>query len=153
VQEGDIMPTATGPWVVFDYEVQMFRAMSRLLATGDREYSGLPDYLRNAVVESAVLHVRMLADIFLSRTTNSDDIDLALLLPGFVPSQLTQLRTAYGNSKTAGSPCHTINKRLAHPTALRSHTYDYSPVLNLIAPLIEGVVDEINTERRLRGIP
>src|SRR3989304_2883589 len=62
------------PWVVFDYEVDMFRNLYQLLATGNPQYQGLSHYIKNAIVESAVLHTRILVGILLSRGPEPDDI-------------------------------------------------------------------------------
>lgn len=145
-------PTTANPWVVFDYELDMFRAMCGLLNTGNTDYTQLRHHVRNAVVESAVLHSRILADIILSRCKMPDDIGLDALLPGFTPRSLGALQAAYGNSTTAGCPCQTFNKMLAHPTMLRSDSHDYSPVLNKVGPLIDAIVQEVQAERTARGI-
>ena len=66
------------------------------------------------MVESAVLHARILCDILLSRTNADDDIRLTELhLPGDVDpvsdkvdkKLLDQLAADYGNRRTPGTPC------------------------------------------------
>jgi len=59
-------------WVVIAYEVRMFNATYEIVlnpAALDR----LPKVLANAVEESAVLHTRILCDIFLSKAVAFDD--------------------------------------------------------------------------------
>src|SRR5205814_906566 len=121
--------SANEPWVVFDYEADMFLEMCKLLVANNQEFSSLSGHVRNAVVESALLHTRQLVDILLSRGSESDDINLATLVANDQPARLDELRRAYGNRNTVSSPCWTINKMLAHPTALRSSSFDYSNIL------------------------
>ena len=90
------------------------------------------------MVESAVLHARILCDILLSRTNADDDIRLTELhLPGDVDpvsdkvdkKLLDQLAADYGNRRLSGTPCWEFNKMLAHPddgkeaqaTTIRKH--------------------------------
>lgn len=135
------------PWVVFDYECDQFHAMCQLLVHGNTEHAGLPHYVRNAVVESALLHTRILADLFLSKGTKPDDIHLSGLLPTFASQKLTQLEIQYGDSHTEDTPCWTINKMLAHPTSWRSSEYNYTDLLNQVFPLISAVIQEVNEQR------
>src|SRR5207244_872549 len=118
------------PWVVFEYEADMFFAMCDLLRSGNQVFAALPHHVRNAVVESALLHTRQLADILLSRGTRTDDINLNALIPNLRPARLAELRQLFGTQNTSGCPCWTINKMLAHPTTRRSARYDYTNVLN-----------------------
>lgn len=135
------------PWVVFDYEADMFFGLCELLADGDSTYANLPHRVKNAIVESALLHARQLVDILLSRGKENDDINLSGLLPGFPQSRLSQLNTFYGGRRTQGSACWTLNKRLAHATALRDSSYDYSPILKQLGPMLAGLVQEVNDQR------
>src|SRR6516225_4499627 len=92
-------------WVIFDYEAEMFFTMCSLLVTGNKELAGLSHHVRNAIVESALLHTRQLVDILLSRGSGDDDINLTTLLGTSQPAQLEELRQAYGNRNTVDSPC------------------------------------------------
>ena len=141
---------ANDPWVVFDYEVDMLNNMCALLRQGNAQYAGLSLHLKNAVVESGVLHARNLADILLSRSEPNrfpDDIRLADLLPTFTSSAIARLQDAYGNAMTSGSACWAFNKKLAHSTKHRTDTYNYSPHLNAVVPLIQQLVTEIQPHR------
>jgi len=88
-------------WVVYDYEEDMFRR-TFLLATTD--CNKFPPPIPNAIVESMLLHLRILVDILLSRGSGDDDIKLTELLPGFKSPLVGQLKTTYGNSPAAALP-------------------------------------------------
>ena len=138
------------PWVVFDYEVEQFYATCKLLLlkAGNDESAALPQHMKNAVVESALLHARILSDILLSRGREPDDINLSDLLPSFDSTARKDLECVYGNGKTEGSPCWTLNKRLAHATYRRGSSYDYTQLLSQLAPLISRVVQDVNGQRQ-----
>lgn len=137
------------PWIVFDYEGNQLEAMCKLQQTGNATYKELDGGLKNAVVESALLHTRILVDILLSRGSDSDDIRLKDILPNFQSSKIAELRTIYGTRKEDDSPCWVLNKMLAHPTRLRSHEFDYTNLLNSLVPLIVALVVEVNAQRPL----
>ena len=134
-------------WEVYDYEVDMFTQMLRIGTTV--ECHMFPQPIQNAIVESMLLHLRILVDILLSRGPGNDDINLTDLLPGFKSSLVAQLKTAYGDSKTVGSPCWHLNKRLAHPTQIRSTSYNYDHVLQALGPMVLKLLDEIAAARRV----
>src|SRR5579859_194421 len=137
---------STAIWEVYDYEVGMFTQMLRIGTTV--ECQKFPQPIQNAIVESMLLHLRILVDILLSRGSGNDDIDLTDLLPGFKSSLVVRLKTAYGDSKMVGSPCWHLNKRLAHPTQIRSSSYNYDHVLNALVPLVTQLLGEIAAARR-----
>lgn len=134
-------------WGVYDYEVDMFTQMLRFGTTV--ECQKFPHPIQNAIVESMLLHLRILVDILLSRGSGNDDINLTALLPAFKSSLVAQLRTAYGDSKTIGCPCWHLNKRLAHPTQIRSSSYNYNHVLNTLVPLVLQLLGEVATARQV----
>lgn len=138
---------SSDPLTVSEYEVDMFRAMCHLLQDGDATYAALNDHIQNAIVESALLHGRILADILLSRGNEPDDINLEDIAPNFTSADLNQLREFHGTARTENSPCWTLNKMLAHPTLLRGSSFDYSPVLNQLAPIILRIVQELCQRR------
>src|SRR5262245_35135 len=135
------------PWVVYDYEVGMLDAMCEFLEVDNPEYKKFDGNLRNAVVESALLHTRVLIELLLSRGHETDDIRLLDLLPTFQSGKLEQLRQMYGNSRTPNCPCWTLNKMLAHPTRLRSNSREYSALLNSLTSLVGPLTDEIDQHR------
>src|SRR5262249_51389682 len=94
---------------------------------------------------------RQLVDILLSRGGDADDLNLSKLVPAFEPSRLGELRTLYGGRWMVGSPCWTLNKRLAHPTSHRGESYDYSSLLNQLSPLLADIVREVQARRAAGG--
>jgi len=131
-------------WIVYDYEIGMLKHTLNLASKGlDTFQHPIP----NAIVESMLLHLRILIDILLSRCNDSDDIRLQDLLPSFDSPLLGQLRTKYGNSKAVGTPCWTLNKMLAHPTTLRSASHRYDPLVHSLVPIVFSLADEIAKAR------
>jgi hypothetical protein len=133
-------------WVVYDFEEDMFKR-TLLLSAG--ECNKFPHPIPNAIVESMLLHLRILVDILLSRGSGNDDINLTDLLPGFKSPLVDLLKTTYRSSKKVGSPCWNLNKRLAHPTQVRSSSYNYSPLLKDLAPVVLRLLDHIAQARRV----
>lgn len=135
-------------WRILDYEVQMFLGISHirthLKVEGDNA-----QLLRNALVESSLLHIRILTDIFLSRGNQPDDINLRLL--GFDPNltepilaeKLQALNSVYGKAKNQDSKCWIINKRLAHPTTHRTEGYDYSDLFASMDQPLREIIEHI----------
>lgn len=139
-------PTKTSdPWVVFNYEADMFLDLCTMFQEQQQGLSALPQVIQNAVVESMLLHIRQLADIVLSKSksSSSDDIVLAALIQSYRPSQLDEFRQLYGDHNTPSCPCWTINKVLAHATSKRSSSYDYTPLVSQLAPILKEIVQEI----------
>jgi hypothetical protein len=99
-----------------------------------------------------LLHLRILREILISKGT-LDDIKITDLLPKFKSRLVDEMRIKYGASNTAGSPCWTLNKMLAHPSSLRADHHDYSSVLSTMMPYILPLLDEIEQARRLLGTP
>ena len=137
------------PWVVYDYEVEMFRQTLDACTTGACRWFQYP--IPNAIVESMLLHLRILVEILLSSGADpdGDNIKLADLLPNFESGLIEELRTKYGNRKMIGSPYWTLNKKLAHPSLLRSDSYNYDFVLRTVVPIILPLLDEIAQARQV----
>jgi hypothetical protein len=127
------------PWTV--------SAMCELLETDNAVYAQLNDNVKNAIVESALLHTRILVDLVLSRGQDADDIRLNDLLPTFESEALALLKQTYGSRSAPNCPCWTLNKMLAHPTLLRSRSHDYSNMLNDLIRLLTAVTDAIDRHR------
>jgi hypothetical protein len=128
--------------------------MARLSPSGRNKLSPV---LRNAVEESAVLHTRILCEIFLSPGREPDDIHLSQLFSDWHSSEFSRvreiidkLREQYGKRRWKDSPCWIFNKMMAHPTDNRSDHYDYTPILNGLRPVIQEMIAEIE---RLREAP
>jgi len=58
------------PWVVYDYEVNMLNEMRGACTTGARET--FPHPIRNAIVESMLLHLRILVELLCSSGSDPD---------------------------------------------------------------------------------
>jgi hypothetical protein len=138
------------PWIVFDYEIQMYfetRNLSRHLKTKDpRDIINI--IIKNAAVESQLLHTRIVTDILISKSSEDDDITLKELLPEWYNLQngkalIEKLKNTYGKRNEKDSPCWVINKMLAHPTRWRTDRFDYGKSMRQIEPLIFEILSEI----------
>jgi hypothetical protein len=127
---------------VFDYERNM--ALDLFDIMNGSAFQTFERTLKNAVVESLVLHTRILCDILTSKSSRDDDITLRKLLPAFTSPHVDELKAAYGNSSAVDTPCWTFNKMLAHPTTHRSHTYNYASALNSIWPTMLSLLTQID---------
>jgi len=129
---------------IIEYEAGML--LEAEAALGDIEGVDSPRklILRNAVVESALLHARNLCSIFLSGGY-TDDIKLRQLLAsyrlnpaeqGAVDAAVSRLDAAYGNGD--GLTRSIINKMAMHPSHRRSDRGVYDEVLRkLLVPIRE----------------
>jgi hypothetical protein len=140
---------STAAWVVYDYEVDMFKQTWSMVSMGVTNNFRHP--IPNAIVESMLLHLRILTEILISKGT-PDDIKLSDLLPKFESRLVDEMRIKYGASNAAGSPCWTLNKMLAHPSSLRADHHNYDSVLSTMMPHILPLLDEIVEGRRLLGV-
>jgi hypothetical protein len=132
-------------WVVFDYEVQMFNVT---LALCDAKFAlFFTQYVRNAFTESLLLHTRILANILLSNGPKPDDITLEKLLPGFSSPDIAVLKSHYGSSNEADTPCWMLNKRLAHASDVRTEGHDYSALVHTLTLPILTLVEQVNRAR------
>jgi hypothetical protein len=144
-------------WDVVAYEVRMFRATYEIVLEPDT-LKKLRKVWANAVEESAVLHTRILCEVFLSRGIDQDDIQVSKLFPAWdtdnrydsVKQSINRLRRKYGSAQRSGSPCWIFNKMMAHPTAHRGKSYDYTAILADLEPILQDVIADIE---RLRGRP
>jgi hypothetical protein len=137
-------------WVVYDYEVDMFKQTWGMCSMGVTNTFRHP--IPNAIVESMLLHLRILTEILISKGT-PNDIKLSDLLPKFESRLVDEMRIKYGASNTVNSPCWTLNKMLAHPSLLRSDSYNYDSALSAMLPYVLPLLEEIEQERRLLGTP
>ena len=140
------------PWIVFDYELQMYfetRNLSKYFSAKS-PLDVINTINKNAVVESLILHTRIMTDILVSKGLQNDDIVLKDLLPDWCNSEIgmtliTKLDNAYGKANKKDSPCWVINKMLAHPTRWRTDRFEYGSSLRQIEPLIFEILSEIET--------
>jgi hypothetical protein len=137
-------------WEVYDYEVAMFQNMLSLCRNGD--YKRYPEPIQNAVVESLLIHIRILIEILLDRDKEADAVRLETLLPKFTSTKIGELDATYGKRNIPGCPYWTINKRLAHSTNIRVAGFDYMKTINAVSPLILSLVSDVDNERRTRGL-
>lgn len=144
-----------GAWEVTRYEFNMHESLLE-----GPPFS--PHVMRNAVTESVVLHARQLCEIFLCRSSEGDNINLAHLVPATEQSArlkelITELERKYGSRRQQQSPCWVFNKMLMHPTDVRTDGYNYEPALNAVRPVLKDIVAEIESitgrqfERWLNG--
>jgi hypothetical protein len=136
-------------WVVFDYEVGMYMQMSALCMNGCRNHFSVP--IQNALVESLLLHLRIVVDMLLSKGSDDDDLTLTDLLPEFTSQHIGELKSAYGTRSIKDSPCWTLNKMLAHATLGRANKYDYTRILQPLTPIIASLILEIEKARPKRA--
>lgn len=88
------------------------------------------DCLKNAVLESALLHSRVLYDFFFDKVqpaTTSEDI---------VPSSIWTVAAARGRMPV---DLHKIHRRLAHLTTDRTTTPDWDPAV-WMKPLLDPII-------------
>jgi hypothetical protein len=135
-------------WRILYYEVLMFLGLDYIrsnLVEGGNDVL----LIRNALVESSLLHIRILTDVFLSRGKQPDDINLEQL--GFdtnsiepkLAEKIDALKIAYGEPNDRSSNCWTINKRLAHPTTHRTEGYDYSDLFASLNDPLKEIIEHI----------
>ena len=149
------MSSSLSMWGAFAYEVKMYTAM---LVTYNSPAT-LPlfsVYFRNAIAESAVLHARILCDLFSSEGKSNghkDDIGFSDLFDdwetdkryGNLKSHIAEMNSAYGTHKTENSPCWQFNKMLAHLTKERDSRHSYEDALKTVGPLIQRIVSELES--------
>ena len=102
------------------YEIRMFFETWHLLARLDENDTSV---LHDAVLESALLHTRILAEFLLSRGRKPGDIRLEDALPQFKIEQehrIRELKKIWGPNRK-GTPCWELNKKLVHFTDRESH--------------------------------
>jgi len=142
------------PWTILAYEVRMLSATCEIVLNGDA-LSQFNKVTANALEESAVLHTRILCEVFLSRGKEADDIVLQTLFPdcktgsryGKLNRAVTALRSQYGSALSPGTPCWVFNKMMAHPTSRRGYSFDYTDILRKLQPSIWRIIREVESLR------
>jgi hypothetical protein len=136
-------------WRILDYKVQMFLGIDYVRSHLRIEGVNDARLIRNALVESSLLHIRILTDIFLSRGKRPDDINLEQLgfdidsIEQIFAEKISALLTAYGDPSDQTSNCWIVNKRLAHPTTYRTEGYDYSELFNSMDMPLKVIIESI----------
>jgi hypothetical protein len=133
------------PFEIIQYEYDMLRDTTDFLTQPFLiQKSLVPLYIRNAIVESALLHARQLSDIFIEKKNRRDD-DIFLhkiIPPRQIPqTEIAELQSIYGDSNSG--LCFEINKYLAHATTFRSSSHDYSLLLNKLKPLLFSIIQKL----------
>ena len=110
-------------------------------------------FIGNAIAESAVLHARILCDLFSSEDKSyPDDIGFSDLFEdwengeryGNLKSLIAEMKAAYrGDYQTKNSPCRQFNKKLAHLTKERGLVHIYEEALQTVEPFIQSIVSEL----------
>src|ERR1700687_4642871 len=132
-------------WHIVAYEVWMyFGTRSKMEAPTIDD-----DLLKIANVESAIVHARILCDIFRSK---GGDILLKEFFPdwksGFerlknLKSKVKDLRRAYGDDQTEGSPYRVFHQKALHADQAKYPSFqghDYADQFKVLDPVIRGVV-------------
>ena len=136
-------------WGVIDYEVQMYfetRSTYESLKSFPKDL--MAKVIDNALVESMVLHTRIMIDLLISKGRGNDDIKLKDLIPEWCESEMgkpliNELESIYGKADIENSPCWIFNKKLAHPTKWRTGSNDYYPALKKVGPHVLAILREI----------
>jgi hypothetical protein len=136
-------------WSVIDYEVQMYfetRSIFESLKSSSKDLNA--KIIDNALIESMVLHTRIMVDLLISKGRGNDDIKLKDLRPEWCESNkgrllIDRLGSVYGNADIENIPCWIFNKMLAHPTKWRTVSYDYYPALKKVGPHVLTILQEI----------
>jgi len=141
------------PFEVVNYEIERFLGTQILQKT--KIQSSAPDkilegFLRNALTESRILHIRVLTEVFLSQG-QKDDIKIDKLLPNWRNENtdvIKELESAYVETLEVGeSPKVYINKLLAHATTKRGNRFNWTPVVIRMNPPLLGVLRTLSIDQ------
>jgi hypothetical protein len=148
-------------WDIFDYEWMQFDELWKHFQAGDHQR--LPLAIRNAMVESAVLHLRIVMEMLEDEPEKPDDYWLTdLIAIADKPAGLPALIDAYNNETTYAplvvaelggdpgtnmkkSPRWQINKLMFHPTKKRATEHDWTPILNILGPHLGPVIQDLRS--------
>jgi hypothetical protein len=138
-----IVQAPASAWSIVSYEITM-RENLHVMS---------PRTIANALTESRILHARQQCDVFLSKGSDKDDIQLEHLVPGWRSAAncarlrllIDDLTAKYGTRHIIDSPCWEFNKKMAHPTLGRGYDYNYARALNTVEPVLTEVVKEIES--------
>ena len=137
-------------WIAaFEYEKDMFVSLWEYLFDtrpndDDQPEAGkMADRVRDALVESALLHTRVLVEFFLgSSQKRGDDVWVRDLWPDFRSERTTELlRGVWGAGD--GSHRSNVNKRLAHFTNKRGAGADWTPLHDSVVPMLSILISEL----------
>ncbi len=147
-------------WDLFDAEERQLDALWKYFQA--LKHNAQPAEVRQAVVESAVIHLRIIMEM-VSRDApqKSDDYCLAdLIALADRPAGLPVLVKMYSEDATyaplvlallGGTPAAMltkcpkwqIDKLMFHPTKNRAVGHDWTPILNILAPYVGPVIQDL----------
>jgi hypothetical protein len=148
------------PWTILDYESWM---LERTIHEKEQLERSIQDeerlqVLNDALIECAVLHARVLCELFANPEGKfNSDMGLLQLLPDWdwgmqkyerLNGLLSELEDRYGQHLEANSPYWTFSKILAYPTWARSSSqHNYTAALNVVLPLLRRILVELQSRR------
>jgi len=136
-------------WNIYDYEIDQLFAMVELLGSQNSIRHFVGRNLHNAIVESAIIHARIITDIYLG-TAYQDDLKVTDLVPSFTSDRIEDLVNFYGASHDLHSPRHAVNKRFAHPSKIRGTEYDYASLLEGWIQILSELHKELVAQRSVQ---
>jgi hypothetical protein len=144
-----MLTTTSDTWEAITYEVRMFRETYEVAC----DQPTLPGrVLQNAVVESAVLHSRILCDFLLDKKDKDDDVIISDVISHLGISKsnklfklICKLSRRYNTQtpNTPYSPYTAFNKLMAHLTTYRGISGEYKPYFEEIRPVIQEIITEL----------
>jgi hypothetical protein len=146
-------------WEIFDYEVMQLNELWKHFQAGNHNVQ--PPEIRNAMAESAIIHLRIALEMLRDDRQKPDDYCLTdLIATSDKPAALPALIQMYTDDATYGplavalfgdnpgtnmtkNPKWQIDKLMFHPTNNRTTTHDWTPILNILAPQIGLVIADL----------
>jgi hypothetical protein len=150
---------SSDPWVIVGFESWMLERSIQERARLDRSIQDEERLIvfKKALTESAILHARILCELFADPEGNfASDIALSHLLPDWdwgkpkyelLNGLLSELEDTYGRYHNAKSRCWVFNKILAHASLEKPSEHDYILALDTVLPLLRRILVEIQSER------
>lgn len=131
-------------WAAVEYEYMMyFRSKAR-------KGECLKDLVfHNAMVESQLVHARILADFLTTEQKNpvqKDDVTLGDLLPALrdeLNSDIGSFAVQYGTHRAEGTPCWQVNKLIVHLTHHRAGLGQHEDLFELLERILEPVLRKV----------
>jgi hypothetical protein len=131
-------------WSVIGYEVSMLRFTMSISGSAQ---------LNNVITEVKVLHTRNLCDFCVSSLAN--DIKPSDLFDAYDTDQrygrlnglVQKLAQQYGRGDWPGDPRWAFNKMAMHPTKERDTSFDYTPHLARVLPVLFEIIAEMDALR------
>jgi hypothetical protein len=150
-------------WEIFDYELSQLHMLLQVMEAR-HHFVLLPHHIANAIVESAIMHLRIVMEMLREKSSKSDDYVLADLLGPYEPRGLPALRKVYEEQEAyqplleehlggdpAGiapnlklDPKTQIDKLMIHPTKKRTTSHDWTPILMILAPRLRPVLQDLH---------